>query len=308
MSGTPIISVVVATYNRADLLDGCFNSLVRQVGCEGQYEVIIVNNNCTDNTAEIAAEYAAKYPFFKVIDEPVPGASVARNAGWREARAAYVAFMDDDARAMPDWISRAIEIIREHEPDIFGGSIYPFYLTNRPVWFKDQYEIRRVLDTPGWLNDRQYISGSNLFFQKDLLDKLGGFDTEVGPKGDAFAFGEETLLIRHAREYKPGLKAYYHPELMVEHLAPPRKMTVPHYFRVRYLIGKSGYVLFGDYGWRWRDWVGRFFLTAGRLVFKGMIKVWFRDRERYPYWQQYQVEEVAPLMDYVGRLAMLIGR
>ena len=98
------ISVIVCTYNRAYLLKNCLRSLVDQLVETSTFEVIIVNNNATDDTEEVAKSFTEKYPNFRYIIEPNQGLSNARNRGYKEAKGEYVAYIDDDARAYTDWV------------------------------------------------------------------------------------------------------------------------------------------------------------------------------------------------------------
>jgi glycosyltransferase involved in cell wall biosynthesis len=81
------VSVLLATYDRADFLESCIDSLCRQTLDASRYEICVINNACTDNTSDVVARMAARYPdhrLFEVV-EPTPGLSRARNCGMRHA-------------------------------------------------------------------------------------------------------------------------------------------------------------------------------------------------------------------------------
>lgn len=131
------LSIVVCTYNRADLLVDCLESLVNQDVDPESYEVIIVNNNSTDKTLEVVDRFAKKYPNIRTVQELNQGLSHARNRGWREARGKYVAYIDDDAKASPDWCKRILNTFSTVTPTpaAVGGQIFPYYETLPPAWF-----------------------------------------------------------------------------------------------------------------------------------------------------------------------------
>src|SRR5690606_27992260 len=133
MSQSPKISIIIVTYNRSDLLPGCFDSVVDQAAVQSDYEVIVVNNNSTDDTQKIAEEYAEKYDNFRTVIAEKQGLSHGRNRGYLEAKAEYVAYLDDDAKATRTWVETALKVISELEPEIFGGPIDPFYLDGEEV-------------------------------------------------------------------------------------------------------------------------------------------------------------------------------
>lgn len=102
------ISVVVCTFNRADILPLALQSLCEQTPHHDQTEIIVVDNNSPDNTRQVVDEFIEKYPNIRYCFEPIQGLSHARNRGWREARGEYVGYLDDDAKAPPEWLHSAI--------------------------------------------------------------------------------------------------------------------------------------------------------------------------------------------------------
>ncbi|MGD8380729.1 MAG: glycosyltransferase, partial [Syntrophobacterales bacterium] len=93
------ISVIVCTYNRAELLGGTLRTLCHQTLDTSEYEVIVVDNNSTDNTREVVDEFCRRSSNVRYCFEPQQGLSHARNQGLQEAKGKYVAYIDDDARA-----------------------------------------------------------------------------------------------------------------------------------------------------------------------------------------------------------------
>lgn len=294
------VSVIVCTYNRADLLPGCLESLVAQTANKKDYEVIVVNNNSTDSTQEIAEAFAAREPNFRVVIEIAQGLSHARNRGFREARTEYVAYIDDDAKAEPDWIERALRIVEEQSPDIFGGSIYPFYLTEKPPWFKDAYEIRQTTERPMELKDKDYISGSNIFFRRPLLESVGGFDSNLGMKGKRLSYGEETAVIVQVRQSQPDALIFYHPNLRVKHLTPAEKMRVSYFLRSRFAVGWYFLSFMTEEGAGRVSATIRLYRTLISILFCLLRGIVSRSPAVYPHWQNYIVEEVAPMFIQLG--------
>src|SRR3989344_2536998 len=111
MKETPIVTVVVCTYNRSDLLYKCLESLVRQTVSKNLYEVLVVDNNSKDNTQQAVKRFIKTYVHIRNIKTDVQGLSHARNIGWKHAKGEYIAYIDDDAIAEPDWIEQIIQFI-----------------------------------------------------------------------------------------------------------------------------------------------------------------------------------------------------
>lgn len=257
------ISVVIPTYTRLETLKLTLDSLVAQSCSSERFEIIVVDNNSTDDTAKYVRDFASKHSKYQIryCLEKTQGLSAAKNRGTREAKADYVAFIDDDAKATKGWLEKAVEIIKDKAPKIFGGPIYPFYLTEKPDWFKDEYEIRMHAEQTGWMPERSYISGSNAFFSKEILKQLGGFPEELGMKGDQLSYGEETYLCYIAQQN--GVKLYYDIDLMVKHLVPAQKMRLSYFLYSRYNSGKSTYILDKNLGQVKTEYISELNLLSG---------------------------------------------
>ncbi len=237
----PWLSVVICTYNRADILRGSIESLLNQTGATGTFEILVVDNNSTDDTAAVARRYATDHGI-RYIFEPAQGLAHARNRGYAEARGEYVAYLDDDARADPVWIAGIHKIIQQSDrrPIGIGGPIYPYYLSEKPDWFLDEYEIRTWGDAPRFLEKGEFFSGSNMVFSREVLARFGGFDTDLGVKGDTLNLGEETRLFNKIWDgFLEHELFYYSPALKVYHLVPADKMNLHYFFKRRFMVGQS---------------------------------------------------------------------
>jgi len=236
------LSIVVCTYNRADLLLVCLESLVNQDVEPESYEVIIVNNNSTDKTLEVVDRFAKKYPNIRTVQELNQGLSHARNRGWREARGKYVAYIDDDAKATPDWCKRILNPFSTVTPTpaAVGGQIFPYYETLPPVWFCDDFEIRTWGEKSGFLElprARQGFSGSNMAFQRSILERFGGFSSMYGIVGGKLRMGEDTEFFNRIYDEEP--KFWYDPAITVYHWTPRRNCTLSYRFIRGYRVGES---------------------------------------------------------------------
>lgn len=137
----PEVSVVVATYNRCEILPGTLESLINQEGGTA-YEVIVVDNNSTDDTRNVIDNLRAKPGYDKLTYyfEEKQGVSHARNKGIGAARASIIAFTDDDIRPARNWVSSISEAFKRFpDADCIGGKVLPESLTNFPAWLTDKY-------------------------------------------------------------------------------------------------------------------------------------------------------------------------
>ncbi len=239
-----LISAVVCTYNRSGILLHCLKSLLDQENVLSHFEVIIVNNNSTDNTQHIAEEFAKKNSNFRVVIEQSQGLSHSRNRGWQEASGEYVAYIDDDAKAPPDWISKMLSFINRH-PDImvFGGPYEGFSPVPLPNWFPPEYgSLKLKIDERPINIGYEWISGTNMVYKKSLLSSLNGFHTGLGMSGGKISYGEETRLLLEIA--KKNIPVYYVPDMKVFHLIAEYKISLKWLLLSSYSVGLTAREIF----------------------------------------------------------------
>lgn len=235
-----MVSVIVCTYNRYQLLYDCLNSLVNQTLDKSFFEVIVIDNNSNDNTQNVIKQFESSIPNFRYFLEKEQGLSYARNRGWKEAKGKYIAYLDDDAIAPYNYCEKIANIFETTIPTpvVVGGPIYPRYNHNPPSWFTDDLEIRTWGDTPHFLLPpaAQFgFSGSNMVIQIDILKKYQGFATQFGMKGNKLILGEETELF--TKIYKEYPYFWYDPTLIVKHWTPRGNMKITYRIHRSYKSG-----------------------------------------------------------------------
>lgn len=199
------LSVVVATRDRPQLLEGCLLSLGNAMSPDD--ELIVVDSASTsDATRDIAEARNAQ-----VIRCSRPGTSHARNVGWRAASGTWVAFVDDDVRVDPSW-AKAIRAAAEESPRLsfLTGRLRLAQEADRPVAVFDA-------DHPIPI-DRTAVGdvghGANFAARRDALETVGGYHELLGP-GARWRAGEDLALIDRliARgfdgRYEPSVSAYH---------------------------------------------------------------------------------------------------
>lgn len=301
---TPLVSVVICTYNRAGLLTDALQTLCDQTIDKSLYEVIVVDNNSKDDTRAVTEDFSLRFQNVKYYFETRQGLSHARNRGWREANGPYVAYIDDDCKVPRRWLKTATEIIRQIAPAAFGGPYHAFYNSPKPFWWKDWYESFELSPKARPLYGFEYLRGGNIFFRRQVLDEMAGFDTVLGMSDKELGYCEETELQRRIREAMPDELIYYDPGLQVFHLVRPEKMTPRRILNSSFTCGRHSYNVYQDKNFKGvrpvklnlliKAWATLLFFFTDFFV--GMLR---RDREQYPYLQNYLYENT---LQYVGVL------
>lgn len=239
MSETPIISIIFCSYNRGELLEEVLNYTFENVKDLDKCEVIVVDNNSTDDTKKRIENLKQKHFNLRYEIEPKQGLSNARNRAIELAKAQYLLYLDDDALSDKNLISNYLNTIKLR-PDIkvIGGVYKPWYKYGKPVWYKDQYASSRFKKRGlHELTGEQYISGNNMLFHKDSFEIAGSFDPDLGMKENVTYYGEETDLQK--RMQRRGIRVFGDDRLIINHIVLKHKLTLMWFFHQKAMLGKS---------------------------------------------------------------------
>jgi len=237
------ISAVVCTFNRVDYLRKAIKSLVNQTLPKEHYEILVVDNGSTDGTCLVVLEEFSSVQNLRYFYEPLLGLSQARNTGWQHAIGRYVAYLDDDAIASSNWLAKILSVFDTVGSEIgcVGGRVVPIWKTPRTRWLPSELlsylSVMNPANNPTVLDHNKQIAGANIAFTKNVLEAVGGFQTDLGRKGDKLLSNEEVLLRRQIET--KGYSCFYHPEIVVWHHVPAERVTKSFLLRRLYWQGVS---------------------------------------------------------------------
>ena len=236
------IAAIICTHNREAYLGGAINSLLAQEGVS--YEVLIVDNGSTDKTKEVVEPFLSNSQV-RYVYEPVLGLSVARNRGATETTAPILAYLDDDAIASPHWLKVLVDAYEQNEKlAIAGGKvtlIWPDNITP-PAWISEglagglgTYDLGQetVLITNPQLTPR----GLNYSLRRSFLEKIGGFDANLGRVGKKLLSNEELFMTELA--LTQGWQVAYLPKALVAHNVAPERLQRSWFLRRSWWQGVS---------------------------------------------------------------------
>lgn len=240
------ISVIFCTYNREKYIYNAIKSIVDQDYDPAKYEIILVNNNSTDNTEKMSKQAITDFPqiSFSYFIETNQGLSYARNRGIKESCGEILVFVDDDATAFEGTYLSSIDQLFVDYPDAgaCGGPIVPVYETGKPKWishFTNQL-IGGALDEGDKtkpFTKGKYPGGGNSAFRKEIFELFGDFNVELGRKGTGLIGAEEKDLYARLKVGK--VPFYYLPTMGIHHYISEKKTTEDHFKELTYSIGQS---------------------------------------------------------------------
>jgi len=158
------VSVVIPVYNEEKYIGPCLESLEKQI--DKPNEIIIVDNNCTDNTIEIVKKYMNSLPL-KIIKEKKQGLVFARNTGFNKAKGDILARCDADSVLPPNWIKKIKENFSKNKIDGLTSPIiyYDFFL--KTAFFSKIYLILMKI-----LQKGEVLLGPNMAISKKIWEKI----------------------------------------------------------------------------------------------------------------------------------------
>jgi len=239
------VSVILCTYNRCQSLRKALESLAASILPDSiEWEVLIIDNNSSDRTSDVAVDYSRRYPGqFRYIFEPQQGKSHALNSGIRESKASVLAFMDDDVTVEPNWLENLTAPLRDSTWVGVGGRIVPPFGFSPPAWlalegphnlggilalFDKGCEGRELTEPP---------FGTNMSFRKETFEQYGLFRPDLGPCPGSEIRGEDTEFGR--RVLKAGSRLWYEPSAIVHHPVPEARLKKEYFLRFLYDHGRA---------------------------------------------------------------------
>jgi cellulose synthase/poly-beta-1,6-N-acetylglucosamine synthase-like glycosyltransferase len=165
----PEVSFVVPAYNEERFIQSCLESIRAQRGA--LYEIIVVDNNCTDGTNRLAAALCDR-----VVICREQGIGAARNHGASHARGKYLAFVDADAKIRSGWLDSAVKQMKKSPRDSLSG--WNFFMEKNPVlflYFNSYSAVFMMIYMMSALMGVPVVAGNNLLIERAVFLKAGGF-------------------------------------------------------------------------------------------------------------------------------------
>jgi len=240
-----MISLIICTYNREEYIYNTLKYIAENNFSASEYEIVLINNNSTDNTENECNRFQNDYPEipYRYFIEEKQGLSHARNRGIKETHGDILVFLDDDSFANENYLKNLKENIARY-PDLaaFGGEIKPLFesgITPRWLskwtlsWVSAIYLGNKIMLFKG----AKYPIGANMGIAKKWIEKTGDFNIALGRSKKNLMGGEEKDLFNRIKKGKG--KIYYFPNVKVQHVIPEARTTDDYIIRMGQGIGMS---------------------------------------------------------------------
>ena len=243
----PLASVIIPTFNRADLLGETLDRLAAIRPALSRWDVVVADNNSTDDTRGVVERRQPHFPVpLRYLFEPRQGRSWALNAAIGSTDAPALVFTDDDVLVGDDWLDAATEpLLASRAIAYTGGPVLPIWEAPRPAWLpvdrSDLWGTIAILDygqEPFVFEERQRVPlGANMAVHRSLFDRIGLFNPTLGRVGSGKQLLGQEVPEFLARSRRGGARGQYQPSMTVQHHVPAKRLT-KEYFR-RWWYGKG---------------------------------------------------------------------
>jgi glycosyltransferase involved in cell wall biosynthesis len=260
------ISIIIPTYNNAELLKNLLSSLSLQEKTAGiDYEILVVDNNSSDHSRSIVdaamKDFSGRLRYFF---EPRQGNAFARNTGIENARGEYICFTDDDCRAARDWIYQIRTAFTHSGALALQGRIELSTPLPEGALFSDEFIHARFAGVDygaeGFIENRDLV-GANAHFHRSIFEKFGEYSANK-----AFSVNQDTEFSR--RIAKEGIKFYYAPQAVIYHHFDSARINEKFLFRQSFAWGRAD-VFLDDF----HEPPLRHLIYCARLWLKSLVKL-----------------------------------
>lgn len=233
-----MISVVIATRDRARLLAGTLEALARQDSPGCPFEILVVDNASIDDTPAVVAAAAARGPAPVVyLRETGAGKSRALNSAVTRARGDLLVLTDDDVLPAPGWLAAYARAFAETNADYAAGRIQPLWEAPPPRWMSPAlYGVLAIPDGGArrlrlarGANEHIMPIGANMAIRRHVLDRVGGWNPDLGKLQGTLRTGEDHEFA--LKMLDAGLRGVYEPEACVRHRVPPDRLRLGYFHR-----------------------------------------------------------------------------
>ncbi len=224
------ITVAICTWNRAKLLDQTLTQMHElQIPSDVEWELLVVNNNCTDDTDAVIARHQGALPIRRLF-EPRQGLSNARNCAVEAATGELILWTDDDVVVEEGWLSAYAEAACTWpEATYFGGPVFPWFEDEPPDWVREHlgglggtYALLDLGSVGRPFSAEEVPLGVNMAFRIEAL-RSHPFDVRLGRSGDKLISGDEVDMFRQLNA--EGKSGRWVEGARLRHFVPASRMT-----------------------------------------------------------------------------------
>jgi len=223
------LTIAICTFNRAEYLKETLSDLAVQSADNDLFEILIINNNSTDQTENVCRQFDRMHPElnFRWTTETEQGLSAARNRAIKKAGADHILYIDDDVHLPKNFVQRALNCLANlPELKAGGGRIFVTFDETNPDWIPSElmpmFGLHDLGEHYRFYPRDNFPRGGNMLIHKQVVERIGLFDPKLGRSGEIMIGSEEKAFFERARTN--GFSLHYLPELLLYHRIGPNRL------------------------------------------------------------------------------------
>lgn len=243
------ISVIMPTYNRCEILKKTLSYFCELEKNNFSWEIIVVNNNSSDNTKLVVEGYVAKIPVCHVLEKK-QGKNFAVNRGIHAAKGHVLVFVDDDICPEPLWLKEVwSSCLRHPMVKLFGGKVIPSFPNSTSKWITESsfssfvFGVHMPAQNEGPYEFGRSPVGANCWIRRDVFEAGYFFDENIGPKGEGRLSGSELEFF--TRLQQKGISPHYVPSSIVHHRIQKDQTSIKYLLKRSYASGRGFIYIYG---------------------------------------------------------------
>lgn len=240
------LTYAVCTFNRCKNLETLLPAM-RAQRCSLPFEILVVDNNSTDNTRETVERFASQPGIpIRYVHEPVQGIAYARNRAIKESLTSdFMLFIDDDEIPLTGLLEAAVDALVNEGAECVGGRVdVEFGDVSRPTWLDDELagflaEIDHG-DQAFWIKDRSYpVWTANVGYAIRIFkeDSELRFDSRYNRRGSEIGGGEDAAMFWQLLEKEISIR--YRPDMVVKHFVEPWRLKRSYFLKLHFVAGRK---------------------------------------------------------------------
>lgn len=259
------LSLIICTHNNSQQLSETLAAIAAQrLPADVKIETLVVDNNCTDNTASIVEAFSEAHRFchVRLVLESRQGLTHARRCGALHSQAEWIAFVDDDCVLEPDWVGQALGFARQNRQcGAIGGRVVLDYETPPPAYLNEFGWLMAQQDFGDRSKRVSWLVGAGLMLRRTALVESGWvekplLEDRIGER--PVSGGDIEIGLRIAAK---NWQLWYVPACRLTHRIGDRRTADPYLRRLAFGLGVSEVMV---KGLGWDGGQARFIGTAGR--------------------------------------------
>jgi glycosyltransferase involved in cell wall biosynthesis len=283
-------SIIIPTYNRSDVILRSLVTWTKQTIAVSDFEVIVVDNNSTDNSAALIKSFIDDYPNFHYLLETKAGSTNARHSGAKIAKGEILIFSDDDGLFNPECVQEVLNVYSKNERvDAVAGKINIAWDKTPPEWVEPYEFMLGKLDYGDKVitGTELFLNGGIFSIKKEVFFELGGFNPDL--IGDYLVGDGDTGLVIKLHNEKRWIG--WTPYATMQHLQFVDKQGTEHDMGRRfYNVGVStSYGVFRTNSFKWNITVLKYIINSLMFLIKKQLEFYiFANNKRKTFFSMMQ--------------------